>query len=259
MDIATIIGIVLAIGLVVGAITLNGSIAAFIDIPSALIVVGGAIAAVLIAFPLNEVLRIVGVTLKAVFAKSPDPVEQIRGIVKLAEVARRDGILSLENQLSQADFDPFLVQGLKMAIDGQDPAVIEAAMEQELESMMDRHGGGKALYDCLGKYAPAFGMIGTLVGLVLMLGNLSDLDALGPAMAVALITTFYGSCVANMFALPLADKLALRSSVEINHRLLLLRGVMSIQAGDNPRVVQQKLLAFLDAKQRARLEAESDG
>lgn len=259
MDIATIIGVVLGLGLIVGSIVMKGPLSAFIDIPSALIVIGGAVAAVLIAFPLGEVLKLFNVLLKTVMTKAPDPVEHVRGIVKLAEVARRDGILSLENQLQEGEYDPFLVQGLKMAIDGQDPAVIEAAMNQELESMMERHGSGKALLDALGKYAPAFGMIGTLVGLVLMLGNLSNLEALGPAMAVALITTFYGSCVANMFALPMADKLALRSGAEITHRMLLLRGVMSIQAGDNPRVVQQKLLAFLDRRQRARIEESSGG
>ncbi|MCA9244520.1 MAG: MotA/TolQ/ExbB proton channel family protein, partial [Phycisphaerales bacterium] len=174
----------------------------------------------------------------------------IQQIVKLAEVARRDGILSLESHISEPDIDPFLAQGLQMAIDGQEPAIIEAALEQEIESVMERHAGGKALFDNAGKYAPAFGMIGTLIGLVAMLQNMADPGALGPAMAVALITTFYGSLVANLFAMPVADKLALRSAEEMQMKILILKGVMSIQAGDNPRIVQQKLMAFLDPKQR---------
>ena len=145
-----------------------------------------------------------------------------------------------------------------MAIDGQDPAVIEAALEQEVETIIVRHSKGKALFDNLGKYAPAFGMIGTLIGLVIMLQNMSNAESLGPAMAVALITTFYGSLVANLFAMPIADKLAVRSDEEIAAKLLIVRGVMSIQAGDNPRIVQQKMLAFLDPKQRAAIEAEDN-
>jgi chemotaxis protein MotA len=257
MDIATIIGIVLGVGLVLGAILMKGSLAAFIDPASAAVVLGGTVAAALIAFPLPRLLKITAVVKQAFFARAIDKVEFVRTLVKLAEIARRDGILSLENHLSENQVDPFLSQGLRMAIDGQDPAVIEAALEQEVETIVERHAKGRAIFETFGKYAPAFGMIGTLIGLVIMLGNLSDLDALGPAMAVALITTFYGSLVANMFALPLADKLGQRSDEEIAAKLLVVRGVMSIQAGDNPRIVQQKLLAFLDPKQRALLEDES--
>jgi chemotaxis protein MotA len=256
MDIATIIGILLGIGLVLSAIMLNGPLASFVDIASASVVLGGTAAAVLTSFPLAQVLRVFGVVKKAFFSAPADPLIHVQSLLKLAEVARRDGILSLENQLAEGGYDPFLAQGLRMAIDGQDPAVIEAAMEQEVETVMERHASGKALFDNMGKYAPAFGMIGTLIGLVLMLGNLSDLDSLGPAMAVALITTFYGSLAANVFAMPIADKLGVRSTQEINTKILILRGVMSIQAGDNPRIVHQKMLAFLDAKQRAKLEAQ---
>lgn len=256
MDIATVIGIVLGIGLVLGSIMMKGSLASFVDVASLAVVGGGTAAAALISFPLPQILRILKVVKKAFFSSPIDPVQYVQGLVKLAEVARRDGILSLENHLSEGEYDPFMVQGLRMAIDGQDPAVIEASLEQEIETVMDRHSSGKALFDNIGKYAPAFGMIGTLIGLVLMLGNLSDLKALGPAMAVALITTFYGSLIANVFAMPIADKLGLRSAQEINAKLLMVRGVMSIQAGDNPRVVQQKLLAFLDARQRGRIEAD---
>ena len=254
MDIATIIGIVLGTGLLLWAILSNTSLGTFIDVPSMAIVIGGAIAAALVSFPLNQILKIMGVVKKAFFTTPVDPVQHVATLVKLAEVARRDGILSLESQLSEGNYDEFLARGLRMAIDGQDPAVIEAAMEREVETIMERHATGKGLFDALGKYAPAFGMLGTVVGLIIMLQNMDDAAALGPAMAVALITTFYGALAANLFALPIADKLAMRSSQEIATKMLIMRGVMSIQAGDNPRIVQQKLMAFLDAKQRVEAE-----
>lgn len=257
MDIATIIGIVLGSGLVLLAIMMKSPLIAFIDPASAAIVLGGTAAAALISFPLGQVIKIMKVVRHAFFARPIDPVDSVTTLVKLAEVARRDGILSLDSRLSEGNYDPFLAQGLQMAIDGQDPTVIEAALEQEVETIIDRHSNGRALFENIGKYAPAFGMIGTLIGLVIMLRSMSDADSLGPAMAVALITTFYGLLLANLFALPIADKLALRSDCEIAAKLLIIRGVMSIQAGDNPRIVQQKMLAFLNAKQRARVEAAS--
>ncbi len=259
MDIATVIGIILGVGLVCGSILINGSLTTFMDAASATVVLGGTVAAVLISFPLGHALKIFGVVKKAFFSTPVDSLKYVESLIKLAEVARRDGILSLETHLAEGEYDPFLVQGLRMAIDGQDPSVIEAALDQELETIMERHADGKALFDNMGKYAPAFGMIGTLIGLVLMLGNLSDLESLGPSMAVALITTFYGSLVANVFAMPIADKLGLRSNQEVAGKLLIIRGVMSIQAGDNPRIVQQKLMAFLDNKQRAVIEASQEG
>jgi len=256
MDIATVIGILMGIGLVAGAIMMKESIIAFVDPASAAVVLGGTAAAALISFPLGHVVKIMAVVRKAFFARPINPLDYVTTLVRLAEVARRDGILSLESHLTEGNYDQFLTQGLRMTIDGQDPAVIEAALEQEVETIIERHSSGKALFENIGKYAPAFGMIGTLIGLVIMLKNMDDPENLGPAMAVALITTFYGSLIANLFALPIADKLALRSSQEVAAKLLIIRGVMSIQAGDNPRIVQQKLLAFLDNRQRRSLEEE---
>ncbi len=256
MDITTIIGLILGLGLIAGAIMMQTSLATFIDIPSVAIVIGGMVAAALVAFPLQHIVRVFIVLKKAFFTAPVDPVGYVRTLVRLAEVARRDGILSLESQLNEGSHDPFMVRGLRMAIDGQDRGIIEAAMESELESMIERHGQGKAIFDNFGKYAPAFGMIGTLVGLVVMLQNMSDPEGLGPAMAVALITTFYGAMIANLFAMPVADKLNLRSNQEIAVRTMIIHGVLSIQAGDNPRIVQQKLAAFLDDKQRGILESE---
>jgi len=258
MDIATIIGILLGVSLVVGAIASKTSIGTFVDPASIAIVLGGTSAAALIAFPLGQVVKIMKVVKKAFFTRPVNPVDHVTEIVRLAEVARRDGILSLESHLTDGTHDEFLVRGLRMAIDGQDPAVIEAALDQEIETLVERHAKGKALFDNIGKYAPAFGMIGTLIGLVIMLQNMDDAAALGPAMAVALITTFYGALIANLFAMPIADKLGVRSGQELAIKLLIVRGIMSIQAGDNPRIVQQKLLAFLDNRQRTIVEAESE-
>lgn len=255
MDLGTLIGLGLGFMLICGAIVLKTSIMTFIDVASLVVVAGGTVAAVLVAFPMGQVFKFAGIFKKAVFAAPIDSVSQVKALVKLAEVARRDGILSLESQLADDSYDEFLTRGLRMAIDGQDPSVIEAAMEKEVEMLMERHAAGRALFDGVGKYAPAFGMIGTLIGLVIMLQNMSDPSALGPAMAVALITTFYGSVIANVLAIPIADKLGIRSEQEITARILIIRGVMSIQAGDNPRVVQQKLMAFLNAKERVVAEA----
>jgi len=254
MDIATIIGVVMGTLLVLGAILMNEKITTFINYPSVALVLGGTIAVALMSFPLGKVLRIAAVIKNAFFAKMADPVENVATLVRLAEVARRDGILSLENHLADGDYDDFMVRGLRMAIDGQDPGVIQTAMEQEVETLVERHSAGRGLFEVAGKYAPSFGMLGTLIGLIVMLKNMDDPAKLGPGMAVALITTFYGSLLANVFFLPIADKLAQRSAEEVAGKILIVRGVMSIQSGDNPRIVQQKLMAFLDAKQRERAE-----
>lgn len=256
MDIATIIGTVVAIVLILVGILSKTSLMTFVDPASLLLVLGGSIAATLMCFPMGMVKKTFAIMRNVIFAKSIDPVEQVKALVKLAEVARRDGILSLENHLAEGEYDPFMVRGLRMAIDGQDPAVIQTAMDQEIETLMERHTVGKAVFDTLGKYAPAFGMLGTIMGLIIMLGAMDDPEALGPGMALALITTFYGSLFANVVFLPISDKLGVRSDEEIANKLLIVRGVMSIQSGDNPRIVQQKLLAFLNNHQRAKVEAE---
>ena len=169
-------------------------------------------------------------------------------------MARRDGILSLEN-MTRDNENKFLVGGIQMAVDGTDPELIEQIMASEVESVEDRHLNGKALLDNMGKFAPAFGMIGTLVGLVLMLANMDDPDAIGPGMAVALLTTLYGSMASNMLFLPLGEKLALRSQEEIMLMNIAMRGVMSIQSGDNPRIVEQKLKIYVPPSLRDLAEA----
>lgn len=250
MDIATIIGLVLGFFVIVGSILMGGAPQMFFDAPSVVVVIIGAIAATFVAFPLGNILKLPKVMMKTIFAK-PSSVDQILSqLVGFAEVARRDGILALENHVDQIK-DPLLVQGIQMAVDGTDPELIEAIMEADLENMISRHETAKGIFDALGKYAPAFGMIGTLIGLVTMLGDMSDPSGIGAGMAVALLTTLYGAIVANVIFCPLADKLALRSNEEIVAKTIVIKGVISIQSGDNPRVVEQKLKTFLPPSARS--------
>ncbi len=249
MDIATLIGLVTGVSLVLWAIMSKANLLTFVDGASFAIVGGGSVAAVLMCYPLKNVLGLASVLKKTVFTKPQDPNTLITDLVRYAEVARRDGILALENVVAEIS-DPFIVGGIQMAVDGTDPTLVEQMLISELDSLSDRHADGKGLLESLGKYAPAFGMIGTLVGLVIMLGGMDDPSSIGPAMAVALLTTLYGSMIANMFALPLADKLGVRSQEELLLKSIVIRGIMAIQAGDNPRIVEQKLKTFLPHRLR---------
>lgn len=249
MDIATIIGLFTGISMLLWAILSNSDLHTFVDAPSAAVTLGGAFSAALISFPLRNLMGVANVVRNCFFTRPRDARDLIGELVSYAEVARRDGILALENVTGNID-DPFLVSGIQMAVDGTDPDLIEAIMSNDLEAVESRHAEGKALFDNLGKYAPAFGMIGTLIGLVIMLRRMDDPSAIGPAMAVALITTFYGALVANLFALPLAEKLAIRSREEILLKQIIIKGVMAIQSGDNPRIVEQKLRTFLPSRMR---------
>jgi len=257
MDIATLLGLVVGVGLIAWAVISGAGekVGAFIDPPSVAIVFGGMTAATLISFPLKSVLSVVGVLKNAFLHKAMSAEKLIADLVSYAEIARRDGILSLENVTKDID-DDFVIKGIQMAIDGTDPELIEQILTSELDSISDRHSRGKGIFDTMGKYAPAFGMIGTLIGLVIMLQNMDDPSKIGPGMAVALLTTLYGALVANLVCLPLADKLARRSGDELLLKEIVIRGVMSIQSGDNPRVVEQKLKTFLSPTMRASMEPE---
>lgn len=257
MDQALLIGILGACGLIAGAIMLAGaSFASFWDSPSVVMVLGGAVMATLTAFPMKVVLMVPKVMLKALFPKTPEAEPVINQLVQFAEIARKDGILALESRMSEVG-DPFLKNGLQMAIDGTDAAVMEAVLRTEIESLAGRHKTGKGILDTLNKYAPAWGMIGTLVGLVIMLGNMSDPNAIGPGMAVALLTTLYGAMLSNMICSPMGDKLAFFSKKELEVREIVVRGILAIQAGDNPRVIEQKLKTFLPPSQRGDAPAKA--
>ncbi|WLD14261.1 motility protein A [Planctellipticum variicoloris] len=251
MDKATLIGVLAANGaMLYGIIVAGASLKAFWDTPSVIMVFGGAIAVLLIAFPFASVMKFFAISKKVFFPKVQPVTPVITQLVEFAEIARRDGILALENKTASIQ-DPFVLMGLQMAIDGTEAEVMEAIMRSEVESMATRHKFGKTLMETTARYAPAFGMIGTLIGLIIMLGNMSNPDAIGPGMAVALLTTLYGAYIANAFCLPVADKLAFYSRKEIEIREIAIRGLLSIQNGDNPRVIEQKLLTFLPAKERA--------
>ena len=246
MDIATIIGIVAAVTLILLAM---GDPMMFLDIPSVLIVIGGTIAATMIANPLPEVIGIIGIYMNAIQTNVPAPAELIEKIVGFAETARREGILALEQAVEDAD-DAFLGAGVKLAVDGTEPDLIMDILETELRFIEERHKLGQEIIANMGNAAPAFGMIGTLIGLVIMLKNMDDPAAIGPGMAIALLTTMYGAIIANIAFGPIAAKLKTYSQKEVLSKRMIIEGIMSIQSGDNPRIVEHKLSVFLSPKMR---------
>lgn len=255
MDIATIVGMILGTVLVLLSIGPE-NLQYFINVPSLVMVMGGTSAAILINYPLSTVLQVMGVLGKTMKAKPINLNEIIDQMVEFATVARRDGLLALEEKLQSLE-DPFMLRGTQMIIDGVAPESVRAILTIELEQMAQRHAYGKGVVDNLGAFLPAFGMIGTLVGLVLMLQNLDDPSALGPGMAVALITTFYGALFANLFMIPLSGKLAARNTEEILSREIMIEGVLAIQTGESPNVIKERLMGFLPPKQRG--GGEEDG
>lgn len=258
MDISSVIGVIAAIALMVIAIAIaeGASFAAFIDYPSLMVVVGGAIAAAMISFPLKNCLNVIGVTKKVFLNKAHNVSDLIELLVSLAETARRDGLLALESRIDEIE-NPFVVLGIQMAVDGTRPEVIEDIMRTEIDAVATRHRDGKSVLDQMGRFAPAYGMIGTLMGLIIMLGNMSDPSKIGGGMAVALITTLYGAIVANVFCLPFAEKLGFINKQELLAMEIVVRGIMAIQSGENPRVIEQKLNTFVPPKQRAGSQEEA--
>ena len=251
MDIATIVGFIAAVTcLMVG---IGSNLNSMIDTPSMIIVGGGTIAASLIANPLQEVVNLVGVYKKAIFTNVPVPTELIERIVGFAETARREGILALEQAIEDGD-DSFLSTGVKLAVDGTEPDLIMDILETELQFVEERHKMGQEIIANMGNAAPAFGMIGTLIGLVIMLKNMDDPAAIGPGMAIALLTTMYGAIMANILFGPISAKLKIYSQKEVLAKRMIIEGIMSIQSGDNPRIVEHKLSVFLSPKVRPQSE-----
>jgi chemotaxis protein MotA len=249
MDIATLIGLVLAYVLVFISLIMGPGVAVYIDIPSIIIVFGGVIGIILMNYPLKKVLSVMSVVMKTFIYKLETPDKLIESLVDFSQRARRDGILALESAEDEID-DEFLKKGIRLAVDGTEPEVIRTILETEMEYTEERHKEGAGILDNIALYAPAMGMIGTLIGLVAMLQTMSDPSSIGPVMAVALLTTFYGAVIANLFAAPLAGKLKVRMSEEKLLKEIMLAGIMAIQAGDNPRIVEQKLNAYLSPKLR---------
>lgn len=249
MDLATIIGLVLSFGLVVSGILAGSSLMIFIDIPSALIVFGGTIGCTLVNYPLVKVMAVVGVMKKTIFSKAENPAEIISRFMDYANRARREGILSLEPMLKEID-DDYLRKGLQLTVDGLEPSTIESILDTEVSYLEQRHETGAEIIGVMGAFAPAMGMIGTVIGLVQMLQSMSDPSSIGPAMAVALITTFYGAILANLIFLPMSGKLKDRSKEEILIRDLIKEGILAISKGENPRIIEEKLSSFLPPKMR---------
>lgn len=234
----------MGMGLILGSIALGGSLLPFIDVPSFLITIGGSVAAILINFPLKKVLSVFAVVRKCFLTSLPSTEDVIEQFMKLATVARRDGLLALENELEGIK-DPFLVRGMEMVIGGSSREEIVTILETEVSCVEQRHANGKKVIDAIGSAAPAFGMIGTLIGLVQMLRTLDDPSKIGLGMAVALLTTLYGAVVANLFCIPMAGKLETRSQEEVLIRELMIAGLSSLVEGHPPRVVQERLLTYL--------------
>ncbi len=234
----------------------GGRLTMYYDLPSVVIVLGSSATLIFFCFPVGKLKNIFAATKKAFFWKAPPIQKLIDDLVGYAEIARRDGILSLEATCREID-DPFIVQGIQMAVDGTDPEMIEQIMLNDLDTLVDRHETSKGVYDALGKYAPAMGMVGTLVGLIAMLADLSDPAKIGAGMAVALITTLYGAMIANMVAGPMSDRLGRRSAEEVLYKTVIVKGVMAIQSGDNPRVVEQKLRTFLPPSMRPKADEDA--
>lgn len=244
MDIATVIGIIAGFGLITVAIVIGGNPIVFVSVSSAVIVVGGTIAATLINYPLSDVLSVMGPLKNTFFHKEVDAGALVSKLVEFATIARREGILALENKVADSG-DEFLGKSIQLAIDGTAPELIKDILTTEVAFMEDRHAMGQSIFAAMGSFAPAFGMIGTLIGLVQMLAAMEDPSQIGAGMAVALLTTLYGAILANVVFIPCGGKLKVRTSRELLTKELVIEGILAIQSGDNPRVVEQKLMAFM--------------
>lgn len=257
MDLATIVGLVAAIAFVVISVSLGGSLQSFYNPPSIMITFGGAFAATMVSYPINKFLN----SLKAIRLVFKNKVlseaEIIKKIIELSNIARKEGLLALEEATESID-DDFMKKGVLLIVDGTDPELVRNILETELIFIQGRHKDVAGFWEKLGEMGPAWGMIGTLIGLVNMLQKLEDPSTIGPAMAVALLTTLYGSMLANLVALPFANKLGVKSASEVLLKEVMIEGLLSIQAGENPRVIEEKLKAFLAPSLRADI-TEGDG
>ncbi len=254
MDLASLIGVVLGLVLVLVAIMMGGPLSIFWDSPSVMIVLGGTVASILTCFKLSAVLSVMGVIKKVLLYPLPTPTEEIERIVSFSNLARKEGLLALEEKLEELD-DEFMKKGLRLIIDGFPGPTVREILEIDLVNLMGRHSQGKSILETMGAMAPAFGMIGTLIGLVQMLQNMSDPSSIGAGMAVALLTTFYGAFTANLFYIPFATKLDNRSKEEVALKGLMVEGIISIQAGDKPALVKEKLKSFLSPSEREAIES----
>ncbi|MGJ8454259.1 motility protein A [Pseudothermotoga sp. U03pept] len=255
MDISTILGIGLAFGMIAfGIISNQSSLMTYYNLPSLFITVGGALASTIASHPKEKSFKIVQVMLSTIKEPKVDNIGLVRTLVSFSEKARREGLLSLEENLNDID-DPFMKKAVQLVIDGTDPDLLKNMMETEMDLIEEDIASEKALMDSAGAFAPAYGMIGTLIGLIAMLKTLNNPETLGPGMSVALITTFYGSILSNSVFLPMGEKIGRRATKILRQKQMILEGVLSIQAGENPRVLEEKLKSFLNIQEKTAYEA----
>ena len=254
MDLATLIGLIGAFGIVMASIMLGGSAGTFVNTSSLLVVLGGTVLVTMMKFSLGQFLGAASIAVKAFLYKPTNPEELIAESVDLAKAARQGGLLALEDREIA---DDFMKTGLGLLIDGHPADTVRTMLQKDLNQTLQRHAEGQDIFKAIGDVGPAMGMIGTLIGLVQMLSNMDDPKQIGPAMAVALLTTLYGAILANMFALPIADKLAVRSREENTSKTLIIDALLSIQGGQNPRIIAAMLEAYLPRSKRAEEESEA--
>lgn len=252
MDLATLVGLLGALGLIIATMLMSGEMSMFINAPSMVIVVGGSTFAVMAKFGLGQFLGAFKVAGKSFMNKLDDPADLIDEIVELADAARKGGLLSLEGREVGNDF---LQKGIQLLVDGHDPDVVKGLLNKDRQKAEERHAVGADIFSAIADMAPAMGMIGTLIGLVAMLANMDDPKAIGPAMAVALLTTLYGAVMANGLCDPIASKLKLRAAEESMVKSLIIDALLSIQGGQNPRVIDSMLRAYLPEGKREAADA----
>ena len=246
MEQTTITGFLAGVACIIISILISdgGNLGSFFDLPSIFITLGGTIASTIVSYP-GKMLKSLVVVYKKAFVKTTiDLQADIEMIINIANVARREGLLALEDAVSEID-NAFLKKGVMLIVDGADPEFVKNVMEAEIYFIQNRHSQGQAIIDSMASFAPAYGMVGTLIGLIVMLQNLSDVATLGPNMAIALITTFYGVILANLVFTPISKKLKTMTAAEALQKELLLEGLLSIQDGENPRIIRDKLYAFI--------------
>ena len=261
MDIASLLGLVLGLVMTIyGIVSTGASIQSYIDPPSIIITIGGSLSALLTSMKLPDVINALknGIKLAVNEPKNSDPKEVITQILDMANVARKEGLLALEETANGID-DEFLKKGVMLVVDGTDADLVRAILENDMGSMVARHQTIIGFFDFWAAQCPAWGMIGTLIGLINMLKDLQDASSIGPNMATALITTFYGSLIANWICQPIEQKLKVNSDAEVQTKTLMVEGLLSIQAGENPRVIEEKLKTFLSPKQREAIASSDDG
>lgn len=257
MDLGTVIGLIMGVVLVVFGIMVGGANPLiYVDIPSVLITIGGSTAAMMVSNPLSRIVGIMGFFGNVLSVPNYEEERIISRLVNFSEKARREGLLALEDDLEEVE-DEFLRKGIQLVVDGTDPEIIRTVLMTELNKIQERHAVGIKIFDDWGKLAPAFGMVGTLIGLIAMLGNIEDKSAIGSGMSTALLTTLYGAFLANLVFIPTKNKLEDRDLSEALVKEIMIEGVLSIQSGDNPRILEEKLLSFLPPNRREAVKQEA--